>query len=207
MKFSLAALAVFILGMPAFGQSLSADDIARMLDEQAATPNPYAVLLNDPDPARSMGAMKIMMESGDPVLMDTALEFGLLSSDDRVQRFVVEQLLDQKPILAVTFDGTKAEELRYLRNLAVSGMGGTIEANGMAYGRWNIGEYSEKGDCWSWNGQACAIVSRPEGFFIVGRMNNVSFNGRMTVSGDGRLEGMLNIDGTGTIPTSITLLD
>ena len=34
-----------------------------MLDEQKSTPNPYAELLNDPDPARSSGAMKIMMES------------------------------------------------------------------------------------------------------------------------------------------------
>lgn len=206
MKFVLIA-ALLSVGA-ASAQSLSPEDITRMLDEQAAQPNPYATLLNDPDPTRSLGAMRIMIESGDPVLMEMALEFGLLSADENVQRFAVEQFLYQKPILAVTFDGTDGSELGYLRNLAVTGMGGTIDPNGMAYGRWRVGDYSDQGDCWLWDGgRNCAIVSRPEGFFIDGRMANVSFNGRLAVSDDGRLEGTMNIDRVGTIPVSIRLLD
>ncbi|SDI95857.1 hypothetical protein [Alloyangia pacifica] len=196
------------LAIQVSAQTLSPDDIKRMLDEQAAAPNPYAALLNDPDPARSMGAMKIMMESGDPKLEEMAMEFGLLSSDAAVQRFVVERILDQTPNLFVSMDGTALDENKraYLGHLAVTGMGGTIETNGMAYGRWTIGEYSQQEECWKWD-RTCAFVSRPEGFFVTGRKANVSFDGRLEVTADGRLAGILRTDEGFVVPASITLLD
>lgn len=208
----LAALLLF--AAPAAAQSLSPEDIARMLDEEAAAPNPYAALLNDPDPARSLGAMRIMMESGDPALIEMALEFGLLSADEGVRRFAVEQHLHQEPILAVTFDGTDAAGSRALSQLVVTGMDGTVEPDGMAFGRWRVGDYSEEEECWSWEGgSTCGIVSRPEGFFLNGRMVNVDFDGRLTVTDDGSLVGMVSMKRAGTteptpsIPVTIRLLD
>lgn len=180
-----------------------------MLDEQAATPNPYAELLSDPDPQRAMGAMRIMMESGDPVLIDLAMEHGLLSSDSRVQRFVVERLLDTGPILSVTLDGTGFDE-RERRGIyrVAAEWGGTIDPDGIGYTRWKIGDYSHENECWVWSdNKRCAVVSRPEGFFIAGYGNGYNFDGKLIVMDDGRLAGILNMTHMGATPVSITLLD
>lgn len=44
-----------------------------MVDQQMSNLNPYQELLNNPDPARSLAAMKVMLESGDEALVRMAL--------------------------------------------------------------------------------------------------------------------------------------
>lgn len=200
----ISALAVFILPVFAHAQSLSPEDIARMLDEQAATPNPYAGLLNDPDPARSVGAMRIMMESGDRELIDIALEHGLLSANEAVRTAAFEAYLRTSPRLLVTFDGSDGLSPG-MKDIGRR-MGGTFTDDGMIHARWQLGQYDDAKECTLMaDKDECAATVNANGIFLHGDFN-YSFRGAVTVSEDGNLIGSVLVSND-RYPIRIQLLD
>lgn len=73
-----------------------------MVDKRAAAADPFQALLNDPNPIRSMAAMELMIESGVPHLVRTAVDFGLLSALPEIRRAAVFGFLTTRPTLLVT---------------------------------------------------------------------------------------------------------
>lgn len=203
---SLLALSLICLSLGAQAQTLSPQDIARMLDNQTDAPNPYAALLNDPDPARSMGAMRIMMESGDDALIEIALAHGLLSANEAVQTAALESYLRTAPRVLVTIDASKGSS-RELSNVARR-IDGVFSENGTLHGRWQIGEYSPAKECTLLAGtSACAFTININGIFLTADFgNSQGFKGKMTVSPDGNVVGDVII-GNKRYPMILQLLD
>ncbi|UWS78292.1 hypothetical protein N1037_13510 [Phaeobacter sp. G2] len=101
--------ALSILAGAASAQSLSVADLQAKIDAELSKGNEYVELLNDPDPARALKAMELMLESGDDVLVKAALDYGIYSPDKNVRNLAIKSFLDTSPRLEIQFDGKKAD--------------------------------------------------------------------------------------------------
>lgn len=202
-RFLCATVCMFLASGPAPAQSLSPEDIARMLDEQAATPNPYAALLNDPDPARSMGAMRIMMESGDPALVEMAVEFGLLASNPDVRTQAANFYMATEPFLDFVVACNESDDSSCAGWVA-SRLGGTNDGSNLMYFRSQVGSYDPEQECYVWKGSDnCAFSFRPTGIFLSGSY----INAKISVNDNGDLVGLAKISSVSEqVPTRIQIL-
>lgn len=208
MKFYLLAAlcASALLTLGAKAQSLSPEEIQNLLDRELAEANPYAALLNDPDPKRSIGALRIMMESGDPKLIAIAKEFGLLSADPRVQRATVEYYMATGPRLAVEFDAaeTKENDWGNFKRL-ISIWGGSYTAELKGYASFKIGEFDPAQGCFTHEGHKnCGVRINETGIFVLGSR----MSGRVEVNEVGELVGMTKMERIDElVPVKVKLLD
>lgn len=201
--FAIAAITAAFLCGPAFSQSLSPEDIKNLIDEKANNLNPYEELLNDPDPLRSLSAMQIMLESGDPDLTRMALEYGLLSNNANVRQQAFESFLKTGPLLAIRFDGTKLKDKSFPR-IITSYFEGTY-SDGVGYARIAVGEYDSESKCFREEDQnRCFFTINSDGIFV--RPNYL--NARAQLTDTGRLEGAGEMYGVDElVPFSIQLIE
>ena len=193
-----------VLCNTALAQSLSPEDISKLVDKQMSDLNPYQALLNDPDPQRSQAAMKIMLESGDRSLQNMALEFGLLSPNPTVKRAAFEGYLATGPILSLKFDGSAVKDGDY-KNIITGNYNGTLD-NGIGYWRVPVGKYLAEQKCYSSSvdENECFITVNSDGVFVTPQR----FNGRAVVSETGTLEGSGSIYAVEEpVPFTVQLID
>lgn len=139
--------ALFVLSAPAQAQSLTPAEVLQLVEKKVSGVNEYQKLLNDPDPARSMAAMEIMMGSGDPALMRMALEYGLYSPNRSVQRAALDAYFSTKPELNVYFDAGKSNsDWRFYK--PITGGGGSILPDGTGFMLTDVGEYDSEKKCY-----------------------------------------------------------
>ena len=86
-------------------QSISIEELQKQIDAELSASNQCADLLNNPDPAQSLAAMKGMLRSGDPMLFGLALEYGLYSLNPEVHYLALKGYFDTGPLIEVRFDG------------------------------------------------------------------------------------------------------
>lgn len=204
MKVWLAVAAIMAFAAPVQAQSLSPDEIRRMVDERIDKLNPYQALLNDPDPARSLAAMQIMLESGDKELVRMALEFGILSPNPTVKRTAFEGWLTNAPILSIRFDGSGVKDKQF-PNIVRSNWNGTINGT-VGYWRIAVGNYLPEHKCYAntVRPDRCFITVNSDGIFLTADY----LNARGTIAEDGQLTGsgsMYQVDEP--VPFSIQLID
>ena len=193
----LAALALSTVVSHVSAQTLSIDDLRAQIDTRVEEMNPYAELLNDPDPARSMAAMEIMLEQGDETLKRMALEFGLLSPNPQVRRAAFEAYLATKPNLTVQVDGSSVEEGEQSFRNAINYLGGTISANRKAFFLVRPGKYNAENDCFVLkNGDRCTLTSNGDGVFLSYKDAFSDYsNGRGVLTEEGTISGTLSLTG------------
>lgn len=195
-----------MLFLPAIGfaQSLTPEQLKALIDERVAAQNPFAEMLNDPDPVRSMAAMEIMLESGDDHLIGIALEFGLLSTNPSVKRTAVEAYLASNPVLTVRIDGENVENRNYPST--ISQQKGTLTPEGIGYVRVQVGDYDPAQKCYlSVVKKECLFTSNSDGIIM---SNDGWMTGRLVIGEAGVLNGSANLyNVTGAMPISIKLLD
>lgn len=141
--FSSAAFAI-----PVAAQSLSAADILAKVEEKVGGGNEFQALLNDPDPARSMAAMEVMLESGDAKLVRMALDFGLYSPNPVVQRMALDGFFASGPNLGIYFSGEAAAKDNSYRNNIEGHMRGSIDSKGVGFVSLKVGAYSPERQCY-----------------------------------------------------------
>lgn len=182
-------------------QSLTPEDIARMVEEQASASSPYLALLNDPASGRS--AMKIMLESGDQNLQKIALEAGLLSAEPSMRRDALEYYLKSQPRFRIIFDGSVTKDGNYLYYM--NNLGAVVDANNQGFISLRSGEYDAENDCFfRTESQSCLFRIQREGVFVFAS----NFNGRLSISDDGDLIGEARFHGIEElIPIAIRFLD
>jgi hypothetical protein len=100
---------ISLLASVASGQALSVEDLEAQIDAELSKGNEYVELLNDPDPARALKAMELMLDSGDEVLVNVALGYGIYSPDQNVRNLAIKSFLETSPRLEIQFDGKKAD--------------------------------------------------------------------------------------------------
>lgn len=201
---SIAITALVLSTMGAAAQSISAAEIAKMVDQRMNDLNPYQALLNDPDPARAQAAMQIMLESGDADLTRMALEYGLLSPNPTVKRLALESWLSTGPVLSIRFDGTKVQAKDFPSRVKNYWNGNV--SDGIGYWRVGVGKYLPDLKCFSNTDRAdrCFITVNGDGVFLTPE----ALNGRAVITDTGQLEGTGALYGIEEpVSFSIRLLD
>lgn len=128
-------------------QSMTAAEILAEVDKKVSGQNEYHALLNDPDPARSLAAMEIMMGSGDTALERLALEYGLYSPNPVVQRTAIDAYFASQPTLNVYFDaGNSNSDWRFYKTLTQGG--GSILQDGTGFLTVDVGAYDNEQQCY-----------------------------------------------------------
>jgi len=199
-----AAVALSISATFAHSQSLTPEEIAAMVEEKLNAPNPYAELLNNADQERGLAAMEIMLASGDPILVDMALEFGLLSVNPLVRQNAVEAFLRGKPGLTVQLDGTALESTRSFENY-FRGDTSTLAPGPIGFWRLSVGEFDGKRGCFLHaESETCFVTVRSDGVVTNGK----SWGGLLRLDESGNLTGNAQLSGiSDNVPVVIRLLD
>jgi hypothetical protein len=199
------ALAAVVAAPPLGAQSMSPEEILAEVEARVSAQNPYAALLNDPDPARSLAAMQVMLESGDADLIRMATEFGLLSPNPSVQRSAVQGILATGPNLTVRLEGGDDEAFR---STVEDRLGGAVNAEDVGFATFPVGNFDATQSCYLWRGNTpCLIQISPEGY-LIRAWNAAHMRGMLSVDGEGRLAGtmtMQNVDSP--VPATIRLID
>ncbi|QUJ76968.1 hypothetical protein KDD17_02645 [Sulfitobacter albidus] len=194
-KLFLAAAMLQLTINPVSAQTLTVEELRAQIDARVEQMNPYAELLNDPDPERSMAAMQIMLESGDDVLKDMALEFGLLSPNPSVRRTAFEAYLATGPNLTVQVDGSAISNAS-LYTSRIEDLGGTVGADNAGFFRLPTGAFDAEKSCYTSKSEDnCLIVSNGDGVFLSYRIGCcASGNGRGVLVEDGTIKGTLSLE-------------
>ncbi len=199
------AILVCVLPKLASAQSLTPEEIEAMVSQRMSDLNPYQELLNHPDPARSLAAMEIMMESGDRSLERMALEYGLLSPNPTVKRTAFEGFLASKPILSIRFDGSDVDD-GYYPTLIQGSWNGTLTSDATGYWRIAVGDYLDDQQCFAntYHDDDCFITVNSDGVFLTPQ----NMNARGTISDEGSLIGQATLNSVDdVVPFSVQLID
>lgn len=132
---------------PALAQSMSAADILAQVEQKVGGVNEYQALLNDPDPTRSMAAMEIMLNSGDVALERMALDYGLYSPNQVVQRTALEAFFNTGPVLPIYFEQHKDDENGHWAVYASNESGSVLE-DGRVYLSKKVGDFDAGKGCY-----------------------------------------------------------
>lgn len=198
-------LAFSVSVVTATAQTLTPEQIEAMVNERVDAQNPYQALLNDPDPERSLAAMRIMLESGDAELARMALEFGLLSPNPTVRRTAVEAFLTTQPVLSLRFQGDL--EWSNYATIVHRNYSGTTTPDGVGFWRMPVGPYSPKGRCFlrtNAREETCLVTVNADGVFI----SASELTARLEVDEVGQLAGFGTLNAVSETPAiSIRLLD
>ncbi|MBK0328408.1 hypothetical protein I5535_14050 [Rhodobacteraceae bacterium F11138] len=205
-KFYLALL--FTIGTSVGAQTPTPEEIAAMVDKRVSERNPYAELLNDPDPQRSLAAMQIMLEGGDADLRRMALEFGVLSPNPVVRRSAVESYLKSGPVLTLKFEGGDDPGANY--SSTVQGYySGSTEPGNIGYWKIQVGEFSPESGCYLHvNARAgCFVTVNSNGVYLTHDQYDL-LAARTNVNDAGLLEGYAKIyQVADPIPVTVQLID
>lgn len=156
---AVAAGVLSFAGM-AQAQSLSAADIALLIDERMEGVDAYAALLNDPDPDRALAAMQIMIGIDDGQISRMALQQGLTSTSPAVRRAALKGYFDTQPNLEFNVDGSGFDLAGFTTRL--SNVGGSVDADGNGFLTYRVGAFDEGMNCYvyhSWPDQCLVKLS------------------------------------------------
>jgi hypothetical protein len=188
---ALAALPM-IPALPAAAQSLSAADILAKVESKVGGVNEYQALLNDPDPARSMAAMEVMLESGDPKLLRMALDFGLYSPNPVVQRMALDGFFGSEPILSIFFSGAEAQKEKRFGPTIKDFLKGSVDSNGVGYSAISAGKFVPEKKCYVYarDERECLASVSDSGtaLIILGQVSYLKLNDSGELIGDLKLK-------------------
>ncbi|NOR63726.1 MAG: hypothetical protein GQ535_14690 [Rhodobacteraceae bacterium] len=205
MKPIIAFAIALAIASPISAQSVSLEDLQRQIAAELAQSNQYAELLNNPDPAHSLAAMKVMLRSGDPILVDLAMNYGLYSPNPAVRRAALDGYFASEPVLEMEFD---ASELRFATSLAqILGMlGGSVSADRIGFASVKLGGWDDKNSCYA--AQVSEELFLDDGCFLRNSENGVSLflwrrwwhlelndQGALSGSGNTRISNVRDVDG------------
>lgn len=196
-----AAVSCAAFCAPALAQSLSPADILAKVEEKTKVTNGYQDLLNDPDPARSMAAMEVMLDSGDAKLQRMALEYGLYSPNPQVRYMALRAFVEGRPVLRMRMDGAKVKDQDYFKR-SISQLDGTVDSAGVGFLSMKVGEYDPKRSCFKHQENNGCLVRISETEIAINPWNSDWFS--VTLSDQGQLVGEVGFEPPApvTIPVS-----
>lgn len=191
MKSVFAAAVVLVASANAgLGQSVSVADLQAQIDAEMKAGNEYTALIADPDPARALAAMKVMLRSGDPALVKIALEFGLYSPEPDVRFLALQGFFEGQPALELHVDGKglDANDFAYWMNELFTA---AVNAEGVAKGVVFVGKYDAGQKCYLMNdNNDCRVRHTENGTQIM--LNRVWQE--FVLTDDGALVGKIGIE-------------
>jgi len=212
MRRSLLGLAIFVaLATPAAAQ-LTPEQLQAMVEDRVAVASPMMALLNAPDPMRSLAAVELLLESGEPRLRQMAIDFGLLSASPEVRRAAFIGFLDTRPTLLVELDVSGVSDLGtfepYFRRATEGATLGTERATYAI----NVGAFDSENNCYLLTGTTfCAVEVGPTGVALT-KFNSSQHRwivrSFLEFRDPGQLVGTSQVgDVDGGFPTSLSIVD
>lgn len=183
-----SALLTGVFSFSAAAQTLSPAEIMAKVDEKAGSANEYQVLLNDPDPGRSMAAMEIMLESGDPKLQRMALDYGLFSPNKLVQYAALKAFFESLPVLRLYIDGSEVKDQDYFAR-SINDLSGTVDQNKRGFATIKVGEFDPKKSCYKYIGYDSCFVRISETEVAINPWRNKWLH--LTLNDQGELRGVV----------------
>lgn len=192
MKKLSGAVAALLLAMGAAqAQSISVEDLRAQVDARVGEMNGYQELLSDPNPARAIAAMEIMMGSGDATLQRMAVEFGIFSTNPSVRAAALKAYLDAKPTLSVFLtlsDDMSNSERGWLERTIASLNGTRVDAQ-EAFLSFRVGDFDSVQDCYTHavDSSTCLVRVSEQvvSFALFGRWNALNLDDAGTLVGTG----------------------
>lgn len=191
-------LACILAAIPfaAPAQTMTVEELRALVDERVAGVDGYRALLDDPDPARSMAAMEIMLGSDDLALKRMALDQGLYSPNPVVRRMALEAFFNSGPTLAVTFDATAVEgDLAPVLNR----LNGSLGPDGKGFAAYQVGPFDAEKGCWLVGDSQYCLASLSDTSLSVRLFNDW---GAAQLRDDGIATGFINMDDIASVPFS-----
>ena len=187
-RIAIGAAAAALWAAGAGAQSISVEDLRAQIDERLTGLNEYEALLQDPDPARSMAAMEIMIGSGDPALERMALDHGLYSPNPAVRAAALTAFFGTMPVLEIRLDGAEVEDKDFVVQMNKRGSVGRDKV-----GVWSVrvGAFDPEQACFIWHGFTNCAVRVNENSVLVNLTDNWA---RGALGEDGVVSGDANID-------------
>jgi hypothetical protein len=192
----IAAIGAFVASsLSVQAQTMTPAEISAIIDQKVSSQNEYQALLNDPDPARSLAAMEIMMGSGDTELERLALEYGLYSPNPVVQRTAIDAFFATQPILNVYYDAGKSNsDWRFYKTLTEAG--GSILQDGTGFSTADVGVYDETKKCYMrQSGEKCRARVSDTGvsFLFWNNWFNTTLNDQGELVGAGAFPDIISV--------------
>ena len=149
---ALAALANFhpLAVTKAAAQAMTLEEFAAKVDQRAGTLAGFQAYLTDPDQQRAMSALQIMLESGDPTLVQMALSVGVYSVDPNIRQTALKAFLAGAPSLDLFLDGGATFDDKDMEsyNALLRGYNGAVGADKRASLSLRVGEWSDEKGCY-----------------------------------------------------------
>lgn len=190
----------------ASAQVLTPDEILAMVNEKVENSGPYAELLNDPDPARQLAAIEIMMGTKDAGLVAMAARAGFLSTHPDVRQKTLEEYLATGPAISINIDGSTTEDEDFEKYTREGGA--SLSADGLASVTYAVGSFDDERRCYlhtAPNDQRCFVQVSNGGIEAIAPKQYFSFQGKL--SDDGSVVGSTSVYWVeGGFPSIINLL-
>lgn len=135
-----AAAVLVALATSVQAQRLSLADLSAAVESDAAELAGFRSALADPDPNRALAAMRILMASGEPLLVNLALEAGLSALDGVMRKSAFEAYIASRPTLLAhaEIEGDFGEKFRgWIERLGGSAASETTGTLTLAIGPWD----------------------------------------------------------------------
>jgi len=200
--------ALLIVGLPTATHALTPEELRAQIDAQTSQSDPFRTLLNDPDPARSAAAVRLMIESGEARLMDMAIDFGLRSPMPQVRRMAVEGFLATRPTLQVRLTVAEADAEAFDTPFR-DATGGSVAPDGSAIYSVNVGAFDAEKNCYLRTGlNECGVEVGPSGLVVRKGRSVYTAESFLSYSPEGPLIGSTAVrDVDGGVPTTLSLTD
>jgi len=190
----------------ASAQVLTPDEILAMVNKKVENSGPYAELLNDPDPARQLAAIEIMMGTKDAGLVTMAARAGFLSTDPDVRQKTLEGYLATGPSISIIVDGSAAESSWYESSMKEAGA--AVSPEGVAGVTYAVGDYDTEKRCYLFVGGSandCFLQVSNAGVEATAPGSYFKLQG--SLSETGTIEGFASVyNVSGGFPSTIQLL-
>jgi len=187
-------------------QVLTPDEILAMVNKKVEIAGPYAELLNDPDPARQLAAIEIMMETKDASLVAMAARAGFLSTDPDVRQKTLEGYLATGPSISIIIDGSATDDSWFESSMKEAGA--AVSPEGVAGVTYAVGDYDTEKRCYVFVGasaDSCFLQVSNAGVEATAPGGYFKLQG--SLSDAGTIEGFASVYNTsGGFPSTIRLL-
>lgn len=148
MKNLLLTLALLAGAVSTANAQVSLDELDQAVSSRDKELEQFSDRLNDPDPEKSLAAMKLLIEKGDADQRRMAIRFGLYSPDLAMRTTVLHAIFNSLPTIVVNMKPVNKEQGTYFHR-EIKRLGGSYIEDGSVSLTFKIAGYNEEEGCWT----------------------------------------------------------
>jgi len=147
MKRLLLTLALLSGAVSTANAQVSLDELDKAVSARDKELAQFSDRLNDPDPEKSLAAMKLLIEKGDADQRRMAVRYGLYSPDLAVRSTVLRAIFNSLPTIVVKMVPVNDEQNKYFHR-DIKDLAGSYPGDGSVSVTYKITGYDGDAACW-----------------------------------------------------------